>query len=496
MALSRLRAATGADLEALRVAPAEPARVEPQLGEVALREAAGQTIDADENDWRKVGQKQRDLAPPTLRRAQELSVYLWRTNPLAHWLIEIRLAFLLGEGVTFQADDAEGPVQAWLEDWWQDPINDLDTKFEQMARELHLFGELALPAFVAPNGLVRVASIDPSEIESVLTDPDNATQGIGLSLRPDAFTYKKRYRIIVNGADEDLFSEQTQALRESYADGDAFYFRINALSTATRGAPDLMSVADWVDNFDAALWAELERWEQLRAFIWDVTLRGATPDQVAERAKQIFAPAPGSTRVHNDSEEWGAVTPDLKAGDGSGFGRLFRNHILGGMGLPEHWFGGGGDVNRATAGEMDEPTLKLLVMRQRTLTAMLQTMGRFAIRQRLRAEGGAYDRAKHGFRVVWPALNTPDAAKMASAVQAIAQAVTIGIQNEVMSEETGVQLLALAAGFIGAEVDPADELKKAREDARRRQADDVYGSIPPDPAGDPGGDQAAQQAAE
>ncbi|MEX2630020.1 MAG: hypothetical protein WD341_08790 [Tistlia sp.] len=494
MALHRLRAATGAFLEALRPpAEREPGRLEPTIEQSAsLREAAGQTVDADEHDWRKVGQKKRDLAAPTLRRAQELSVYLWRTNPFANWLIEIKLAFLLAEGVTFQADDPKSAVQEWLEDFWFDPINDMETKFVQMARELLLFGELALPAFAAPNGQVRVASIDPSEIDSVMTDPDNATQPVGLSIRRDAFTYKRRYRVIVNGFDEELFSEQTQELRESYTDGDAFYFRINALSTGTRGAPDLMAVADWIDNFDAALWAELERWEQLRAFIWDVTLKGATPEQVEERAQKIFAPAPGSTRVHNDSEEWDAVTPDLKAQDGGGFARLFRNHILGGQGLPEHWFGGGGDVNRATAGEMDEPTLKLMVMKQRALTSLLQTMGRFVVRQRLKASGESYDRDKHGFQVVWPALNTPDAAKMAAAIQAVAQAVMIGIQSGVMSEQTGVQLLSLAAGLFGAEIDPVEELARAREEAKRRSVDSVYGGIAEDP--EPPADETARAA--
>lgn len=486
---SRIRRATRAFLEALGTpeTPPEsqgPPRLEPQLQETPLREAAGATVDRDEEGWRRVGQAKRDLAAPTLRRAQELSVYLWRTNPLAYWLIEIRLAYLLADGVTFQADDGDSEVQRWLEEFWSDPINDMDSKFVEMARELFLFGELALPAFPAPNGQVRIAAIDPSVIESVMTDPDNATQAIGLTTRADAFTVKRRYRIIVNGFEEALFSEQTQALRESFDGGDAFYFRINALTTATRGAPELMAVADWLDNLDGAMWAELERWEQLRAFIWDVLLKGATEENIRSKAQEIFAPAAGSVRVHNESEEWQAVTPDLKAQDGSGFARLFRNYILGGLGVPEHWFGGGGDVNRATAGEMDEPTLKLMQMHQGRLTSILQTMGRYVVRRRLAVTGEAYDPAKHGFRVVWPALNTPDAAKMATAVQAVASAVAIGLQNGVLSEETGVQLMALVAGLLGAEIDPAEELAKAQETARKRSIDSVYGNIEEDPEDD------------
>ena len=473
--MGRFRRAATAFLEAFSAPSPEP---ESQVG---IREAAGATVDADEYEWRKVGQRRRDLPAPTLSRAQELSLYLWRTNPLAEWMIEIRLAYLLAEAVTFQAVDSETEVQDWLDSFWADPINDLDTKFVMMVRELYLFGELALPVFVAPNGQVRLSSIDPSQIETVLMDPDNATQPIGLSMRPDAFTIKRRYRIVVNGSEEELFSMATQALRESYDDGDVFYFKIKSLSTASRGAPALTAQADWIDNFDGAMWAELERWEQLRAFLWDITMSGATEEQIKQKAQEIFAPAPGSTRVHNESEKWEAVTPELSSDDGSGFARLFRNYIIGGQGFPEHWFGGGGDVNRATAGEMDEPTLKLMKMHQNGLTAVLQTMGRFVVRMRLAVSGETYDPAKHGFKVVWPALATPDASKMANAVQAIVQAVMIAVQNDLMSDETGVQLIALAAALVGAEIDPADELEKAREDARRREADSVYGSIAADP---------------
>jgi len=140
-----------------------------------------------------------------------------------------------------------------------------------------------------------------------------------------------------------------------------------------------LPVIDWLDAYDQALYGELERWDYLRSFIWDVTLKGATADEVKRRAAEITVPTSGGTRVHNDAEEWKTEAPDLQATNGSEFARLFRNHILGGVSIPEHWYGGGGDVNRNTASSMDETTQKNMAMRQQVWKHILEMVGQYQV---------------------------------------------------------------------------------------------------------------------
>lgn len=45
------------------------------------------------------------------------------------------------------------------------------------------------------------------------------------------------------------------------------------------------------------MFGEAGRASAVRAFIWDVTLTGATPDEVKTRTKTITAPKPNSVRV-------------------------------------------------------------------------------------------------------------------------------------------------------------------------------------------------------
>ena len=99
-------------------------------GETAMREAAGTSIDNDEDQWRRLtGHSNRDLSPLTQTRMQELSLYLWESNPLANWLIEIAVAYLLAEGVRPSVDDKQ--AQGWLDSFWDDRLSALKTAIEK-----------------------------------------------------------------------------------------------------------------------------------------------------------------------------------------------------------------------------------------------------------------------------------------------------------------------------------------------------------------------------
>jgi hypothetical protein len=450
---------------------------------VAMREAAGVTIDADEMLYRRISDQRRDLPAVTQQRMRELSLYLWRGNGLGRWLVEIQAAYLLAEGVQLTAEDPE--AQGWLDEFWNDPINNMTLKLPKKVRELSMYGEQCWPAFVNKfTGHVRLGYIDPENIDEVIMDPDNPEQPIGIATKGIDDVKPHKYRVIVNGP-ESIFTDRTRAMRAQFPDGECFFFKVNDLSNTSRGTSDLLAVADWLDAYDQGMWSELSRWEELRAFLWDVELKGATQEEVDARAAKMAPPAPGSTRVHNDAEVWQAVTPDLKAQDGSGFARLFRNHILGAQGIPEHWFGGGGDVNRATAGEMDEPAEKLLSMRQATIGAILAELGTYQVRQRVKAITGGepkdIDPEGYAVTVSWPEMTSKDTSKYAAALAQVVAAAAMAVERGLVSEQTAVEMIAAIAGRLGVDIDAAAELAAAKAETKKRKADqqegDLFGGI-------------------
>lgn len=450
---------------------------------VRLREAYGTTIDDDEDQWRKLtGSSSRDLAPLTQARMQELALYLWESNLLANRIVELPLAYILADGVRLAAEDES--VQAVIDRFWSDPINAMDLKLTKKARELALFGEQCWPAFVNPvNGHVRLGYLDPALIETVVTDPDNGEQPIGIVTAKNKKGIARRYRVIVNGAEEELFTRRTQAIRETFADGDAFYFCVNDLSNGRRGRSDLLSQIDWLDAYDQFLFGEIDRASFMRSFLWDVKLAGATPDEVEQRARKISTPRPGSVRVHNDAEEWTAVTPDLKAQDSSENARLFRNHIMGGATLPEHWYGGGGDVNRSTAGEMAGPTFKMFSMRQTYLGYILVTLGQYVIRQwELANDGREPDLNDPIYKLTaqFPEMVATDASKYAAALGQVTMAVAQAIDRGLMTRERGLQVIEKITAQLGVEFDVAEELASALKEAAQAAEADAFQDAPED----------------
>ena len=449
----------------------------PASMQMQFREAAGVTIDPDEDQWRRLsGDTLRDLTPLTQQRMQRTAHYLWEQNLLANRLIELPVAYLLAEGVRLEVQDEAN--QRRLDAFWRDPINDMDLKLPKKVRELALFGEQCYPTFVNEHsGAVRIGYLDPSAIATVVVDPDNPEQPIGIVTVKDRRGVARRYRTIINGP-EDVFTRRTQSIRETFADGDAFYFRVNDLSSGTRGRSDLLAQADWLDGYDQFLFGEMDRYKFLRAFMWDVTLKGATEAEVKRRAGEITAPSAGSVRVHNDSETWSEVTPDLKAQDTSQGARLLRNHVLGGATMPETWFGGGGDVNRATAAEMNEPTFKIYSMRQRTLKHILESIGRYVLLQAGKGAEIDWSDPLNDVKAVFPELAVRDVSKYATALQQVVAASALAVDKAMLSEKTAVNLIATVAARLGLEIDAEAELAAARTDAGARAERDVF--APPD----------------
>lgn len=439
-------------------------------------EASGTTVENDDDSWRKItGDSGRDLAPLTQKRMQHIAMYLWESNLLANRIIELPIAFILSQGVSVVCNDEE--VQGWVDEFWHDPINQMDIKLITKARQLSLLGEQYYTAFTNEhNGHVRLGYLDPTQIATIVKDPDNNEQPIGVVTVKNRKGIAKRYKVIVNGP-EDIFTQRTQKIRESFTDGEAFYFNINSFSNGDRGRSDLLAQADWMDAYDQFLYGEFDRAAFLRAFVWDVTLSNATPDEVKARAKEIHSPSPGSTRVHNDSEIWAAQSPGLQSGDTEATSKVFKEHMAGGATIPLHWLGSGGDANRATAAEMATPTFKIFEMRQTYLGYMLSQMVWFQIRMRAIAilghEPDQFDEI-FSFKVQWPNMVEADTTKYAAALSQVVFTAVALIDNQLLTKEKALQMVETITAKLGMEFDALEELEKATEEYVKLKEEDVF----------------------
>jgi hypothetical protein len=418
-------------------------------------QAAGSSL--DEAGWRRLsGNANRELPVATWARQVEICYWIWKTNPLGNWIIETLASFVVGKGFTYTA----GPqaVQDLLDDFWFDPVNRMDIRLKRMVRELFLFGVQVWPVFKAEQtGRVRLGSIDPALIIEVYTDPENVEIVIGVKVQHHSDTTRTRIlRTILTGETDTVVSREARQLRENWNDGECFLFSINNVSNDPLGTSDLFPIADWIDEYERFVFGYSEKTSQMNVFMWDVELTGADPKAIEAYAKDNPTPKSGATRYHNEKVKWTAVSPDLKALDVSSGARLFRNHILGNKSIPEHFYGGGGDVNRATAGEMDAPFYAMIDDRQNLVKHILETIFTYVVASALEASNLHVERDEDpfDFAAQKPETKEKDMAKISTAVRDIVTSLVAASAQNWIDPENATKVFAFVLALIGYEFDP------------------------------------------
>ncbi len=310
------------------------------------------------------------------------------TNPLAYTVIDVQANFVLGGGVRIAC--ASPAVQKAVDAFWQHPDNAMDTRVYSLYTELALYGEQFVRVFTDPlTGEVRLRQLDPLLIDQIETATEDIEQVL-------------RYRVRGVGQDPGYW----------IAAAEMEHFTINRVSNALRGRSDLAPLLPWLQRYRDWL-VDRARINRLKgSFIYDVTVRGATRnDLLAKMAAYAQPPAPGTVVFHNEAETWQPVQPSIGADDVAADGRALKLMIAAGAGLPEHYLAEGGHVNRATAAEMGLPTLRRFQRRQELFGRYLRRLVARAIQAKQDAGALAMD-VDAAFRVVFQEVQ-PDIAHVA-----------------------------------------------------------------------------------
>lgn len=419
----------------------------------------------DDLGWRKLtGDPNRKLPSVTQDRMIELSYWLWKNNPMANWIIEITTAFVVGDGVKIEAKHPD--VQALLDAFWSNPINAMNIYLEKHTRELGIYGELCLPKFVSEHaGKVSVGFIDPAVIRDVLTDPENVKMVIGVFLKSSDGTVGKRLKTVIPPEAEAILSRRAREMRDSFDGGECYFFSINNVTNDPRGTSDLFVIADWLDAYEQFLFDYTDKWPLLNVFVWDLLVEGADEKTLVQEL-QKFTKKSGSVYAHNEKTTLDAKTPNLNAAEADTGARLIRNHILGNKSLPEHWFGGGGDVNRATAMEMGAPAYKMLSSRQKIILYIIKSILTDVIREadaRDMLPGVPADEKR--FNVFVPELSSKDISRFSAAIEQITASLAEAVKAGWIDRETSTKIFAFCLSLVGYEVDVETVKEKLREEA-------------------------------
>lgn len=402
----------------------------------------------------------RELSSISQDKMMDIAYWLWENYPLSKWIIEVIVSFVLAEGLPFSSKNEK--IYKILWNFWYDSVNRMDLYFDKHLRELYIFGELCLPVKVSKaNGRVRLGYIDPKQIKQVYVDPENVKIVIGVMLFPNTGKESKKYKTVLSPEIENFLSVEAKKIRDGFLSGEVFFFSINNVSNAPRGRSELLDVADWIDLYENYLYDYAEKWSQQNSFVWDITVKGANATEVTKQVKTLVQAVnkPGSAYGHNDSIELKALAPDLKSLDVDIGARIIRNHILGGKGFPSHWYGGGEDANKAVAGEMSVPTMKILSARQKYVKHILESIFDYQIEQAIKADRVnnrdliSIDNINKAYEIVTPELSPVDLGKFGAVIKNVADGLAVSESQQLLDKQTSREVLANVLSFLGKEID-------------------------------------------
>jgi len=445
-------------------------------------------LDADDHLYRSMDQGARDLEPTLHDRQIRLAYAAYTTTPLGKRAIDLTTDYVVGDGLSYDVDESDeagepsaDDVRAILDAHWKDPVNAWPLKLRQRVTGLGLWGEQCWPVFVQEaTGRVRVGSIDPQRIRHVEIDPDNAESSVAVVLKPHA-----------GQRDAPTLAIIAEDPETGELEGDCFYVAVNRVPGARRGHSDLLHVLDWIESYDDMVFNSIDAARLRSAITWDVLCRGATDKDIAAKRATLQPTPPGGALVHNESEIWTAVSPDIGAAQHDTFSRMIRIQILGGLGIPEHWFGEGDSATRATAAEMSAPVLRRLESRQEHVICAVRDVLRFVVDQAIKAGALAgTTQTKDRVTVTAQPFERRDLSAAGAVLTQATSSLALAVQQRWITVDTARRAFAQALEALGVEVDPEsekDQIDKegAGETDELRAQVDALGAIVGDPASVP-----------
>lgn len=407
----------------------------------------------NEYGWRLLnGQSTRELLIMPYEQQILLAYWLYKTNPLAAFLVDTPAAFISADAMPYVCENDE--VQTLMTNFWD--RNRLELRWGNYLKEQSVFGNLVLTAHVAEQtGRVKLGYLDPGLIATTLCDPEDVQTKIGVKIKTTETHPERILKVILDSDTEEDLSPRAKALREQMTDGQCFLMQINCMSSELLGTSDLFNVGEHLESYEQMMVDAGEKYAQFNAFYYDITVEGADAKKLDEERRLYTPPKTGGAFIHNEKVKTEAVAPDLKAQDTEAASRLQRRHILGAKSIPNHWYADPDGSNRATADAMDRPTLVNFTRRQNEAKAVLKTIADFVVSSALEASYlNVPEEEAYRYTISTPPLTDKDVAKLSTMLRDVSTSLVIAEGNGWIDQQKAGQMFAFCTSMLGFEYDP------------------------------------------
>jgi hypothetical protein len=327
--------------------------------QAALRE----TLSISENDntffvgTRQYDETDRDRLEYNRQDVLEQCLEAWRDNPLARRIVELTSQYVIGNGFDVHCKDKH--TKAFIDQFWSNRLNRMETRIVELCDELTRTGNLFLLLSTDSAGMTYIRPIPATNIDKIFPTPNDIEQPLLFTTKPDEDLEDNTYAAYNPNADWQL------------PDGTflpvVLHYAINRPAGAQWGEPDLSPLLPWLRRYSAWLEDRVRLNRFRNAFLYIVS--GSFVSEDARKARQATLaanpPSPGSILVSDSSETWSVISPKLEAMDAREDGLAIKKLIAAGAGIPMHFLAEPEGSTRTTADSAGGPTFRHFEQRQR-----------------------------------------------------------------------------------------------------------------------------------
>lgn len=360
----------------------------------------------------------------------EEAVRAWRLNPLARRLTNLYKIYNV-DGISFKCDDPN--TEKFLQTFWTHDLNQFEEMLEEISNEIFLTGNL-FPLFsVDASGMTYVRIFPTDQIAEIKTANNDIRQEIAYITKPLNMDVEPQTFINPRGLPSVSVSNFMQ------------HYTINKLAGTAWGEGEIWPDLPWLGRYASFLEDRVRLNRYRQAYMYDVALTGTDSEKVKSRKNELRnnPPQPGSVNVHDESEKWSVIAPNLSSGEAERDGLTLKKMIAVNH-APMHYLAEPESSTRTTADAAGTPAFKAFEDNQRIFKRVIHKI--LTIAAKRRAEKDSKVKADAKIEVRSADATERDNAALALATGQIVSAIGEMYDRKLLDESEYLRLVYRFAG--------------------------------------------------
>jgi hypothetical protein len=394
---------------------------------------------------------ERDRLPPSRQEVLEQCLEAWRVNPLARRIVSLTSQYVIGGGLAISCPHR--PTAAFLERFWNHPLNRMTTRTIEWCDELTRSGNLFVLVSTDAAGMSYARAVPAAQIAEIEAAENDIEQPLAFYPKaalgdpaPQPWT-----------AFSHLLPPQVPAM---------LHYTINRPAGAQWGESDLAPLLRWLARY--ANWLEdrarLNRYRNAFLFVVKGQFTSEGERAARQHALNLQPPPPGSILVTDAGESWEVLSPRLESQDAVADGLALKKMIAAGVGIPLHFLAEPESATRTTAEAAGGATYRYFEQRQKYFTWLIGDLLRAVVWRAAQVAGRTRSSPdpEAPITVSGCDISSRDNRELAEATAAILPALTALRERRLIDD---AELLRLVYRFAGESADVEEMLARGRKEA-------------------------------